>query len=51
MLYSKCIVCGKVYNQKEDGKKEKSYSHGYCGKKCVRVSKEITKKGSKNEPN
>lgn len=44
MIYSECIVCEKIYDNKEDGNKNISYSHGYCSEKCIKVSKELSKK-------
>jgi hypothetical protein len=29
------------------GHKKISYSHGYCGKECIKVSKELSKKKKK----
>ncbi len=43
LIYSECLVCGKVYDKKPDGKKTISYSHGYCGKECMKVSKDLSK--------
>jgi len=44
MIYSECLVCKKIYDKKEDGKKDISYSHGYCGKACMDVSKKLSRK-------
>jgi hypothetical protein len=51
MIYSECLVCEKIYDKKPDGKKEISYSHGYCGKVCMKVSKELSKKKVKVKVN
>jgi len=34
MIYSECLVCHKIYDKKEDGKKGISYSHGICCENC-----------------
>jgi hypothetical protein len=44
MIYSECIVCKKIYDKKDDGKKTISYSHGYCSKVCMKVTKKLSKK-------
>jgi hypothetical protein len=44
LIYSECIVCRKIYDKKPDGNKKISYSHGYCSKECIKVSKELTKR-------
>jgi uncharacterized C2H2 Zn-finger protein len=47
MIYSECLVCGKIYDIKDDGNKNISYSHGYCSEECIKVSKELSKKGKR----
>ena len=49
MIYSECIVCKKIYDIKEDGKKDISYSHGYCGKACMEISKKLSRKKRSQE--
>ncbi len=44
LIHSECLVCKKIYDKKPDGKKGISYSHGYCSKECIKVSKDLSRK-------
>jgi hypothetical protein len=45
MLKSKCIVCHKVYNAKENGKGlAVDYTHGYCPE-CLKKRRDSKNRG------
>jgi hypothetical protein len=49
VIHSECLVCKKIYDFKENGHKDISYSHGYCSEACIEVSKKLSKKEKEEE--